>query len=265
MPSNLKPRVSVVSYLNTAPLVWGMLHGPQRGLFDLERALPAECADRLRDGRADIGIVPSIELSRQQLDIIPGCGIACRAEVRSILLISKVPFPEIRTLATDSSSRTSVELSRIVLARKYGANPTLFAQPPHLGTMLEHSDAALIIGDAALVLNPPDLPFHVADLALEWTEMTSLPMVFAVWAARVGFPKQDPAPFAESLRFGIVHIDDIVREEHPKLGISADLARDYLTRNITFELGDREYSGLTTFLQYASELKTQPETRKVTA
>jgi len=177
----------------------------------------------------------------------------------------KVPFPEIRTLATDSSSRTSVELSRIVLARKYGANPTLFAQPPHLGTMLEHSDAALIIGDAALVLNPPDLPFHVADLALEWTEMTSLPMVFAVWAARVGFPKQDPAPFAESLRFGIVHIDDIVREEHPKLGISADLARDYLTRNITFELGDREYSGLTTFLQYASELKTQPETRKVTA
>ena len=253
-----------MSYLNTAPLVWGMLHGEQRGLFDLERALPSECADRLRDGRADIGIVPSIELSRQKLDIIPGCGIACRTEVRSILLISKVPFAEIRTLATDSSSRTSVMLSRIVLSRKYGAEPVLFSQPPHLGSMLEHSDAALIIGDAALVLNPPDLPFHVIDLALEWTGMTGLPMVFAVWAARAGFPKQDPAPFAESLRFGMDRIEDIVRQEHAKLGITAALARDYLTRNITFELGDREYRGLTTFLQYASELQAQPETRKVT-
>jgi chorismate dehydratase len=253
-----------VSYLNTAPLVWGMLYGEQRGLFDLERALPSECADRLRDGRADIGIVPCIELSRQKLDIIPGCGIACRAEVRSILLISKVPFAEIRTLATDSSSRTSVALSRIVLSRKYGAEPALFSQPPHLGSMLEHCDAALIIGDAALVLNPPDLPFHVIDLALEWTEMTGLPMVFAVWAARAGLPKQDPAPFADSLRFGMDRIEDIVRQEHPKLGITAELARDYLTRNITFELSDREYRGLTTFLQYASELHAQPETRKVT-
>ena len=253
-----------MSYLNTAPLVWGMLHGEQRGLFDLERALPSECADRLRDGRADIGIVPSIELSRQKLDIIPGCGIACRTEVRSILLISKVPFAEIRTLATDSSSRTSVALSRIVLSRKYGVEPVLFSQPPHLGSMLEHCDAALIIGDAALVLNPPDLPFQVIDLALEWTGMTGLPMVFAVWAARAGFPKQDPAPFAASLRFGMDHIDDIVSQEHAKLGITAALARDYLTRNITFELGDREYRGLTTFLQYASELHAQPETRKVT-
>lgn len=262
--TNSKPRVSVVSYLNTAPLVWGMLHGPQRGLFDLERALPSECADRLRDGRADIGIVPSIELSRQKLDVIPGCGIACRAEVRSILLISKVPFAHIRTLATDSSSRTSVMLSRIVLARKHHAEPTLFSQPPHLGSMLEHCDAALIIGDAALVLNPPDLPFHVSDLSLEWTQMTGLPMVFAVWAARAGIPKQAPAPFAASLRFGMDHIDDIVRQEHPKLGISAELARDYLTRNITFELGDREYKGLATFLQYASELKEPAETRNAT-
>ncbi len=260
-----KPRVSVVSYLNTAPLVWGMLHGEQRGLFELERAVPSECADRLADGRADIGIVPSVELNRQKLDIIPGCGIACRAEVRSILLISKVPFAEIRTLAADSSSRTSVALSRIVLARKYGVEPRVFSQPPHLGSMLEHCDAALIIGDAALVLNPPELPFHVIDLGLEWTQMTGLPMVFAVWAARAGFPQQDPAPFAASLRFGREHIDDIVREEHSKLGISESLAREYLTRNIIFDLGERECAGLKTFLQYASELGNPVETSQVTA
>src|SRR5271156_5955191 len=202
-----------------------MLHGAERGLFDLARSLPAECADRLADGRADIGIVPSVELGRQKLEIIPGAGIACRGPVRSILLISKVPFAEIRTLATDSSSRTSVALSRIVLARKYGAEPQLRSERPHLGSMLEHSDACLIIGDAALLLDPADLPFHVLDLGTEWTGMTGLPMVFAVWAARAELPTQDPAPFLASLAFGMEHIDDIVREEHSKLGITAALAR----------------------------------------
>ena len=241
-----------------------MLHGEQRGLFELSLAIPAECADRLADGRADIGIVPSVELNRQKLEIIRGTGIACRGPVRSILLISKVPFGEIRTLATDASSRTSVALSRIVLARKYGVEPRLYSERPHLGSMLEHCDAALIIGDAALVLDPAELPFHVLDLGLEWTEMTGLPMVFAVWAARADVPSQDPAPFLASLRFGMEHIEDIVREEHPKLGISEALAREYLTRNIVFELGEREYAGLSTFLQYASELGNPVEMRKVT-
>ena len=168
-----------------------MLHGGQRGLFDLSFAIPAECADRLADGRADIGIVPSVELNRQNLRIIRGTGIACDGPVRSILLISKVPFEEIRTLATDASSRTSVALSRIVLAKKYGVEPRLFSQRPHLGSMLEQCDAALIIGDAALVLDPADLPFHVLDLGAEWTEMTGLPMVFAVWAARAEVLTQD--------------------------------------------------------------------------
>jgi predicted solute-binding protein len=240
-----------------------MLHGGERGLFDLSFAIPAECADRLADGRADIGIVPSVELNRQKLEIIPGTGIACDGPVRSILLISKVPFEEIRTLATDASSRTSVALSRIVLAKKYGVEPQLFSQRPHLGSMLEHCDAALIIGDAALVLDPADLPFHVLDLGTEWTGMTGLPMVFAVWAARAEVPVQDPAPFLESLRFGMVHIEDIVRQEHPKLGISEALAREYLTRNIVFELGEREYMGLATFLQYAAELGNPVEMKPI--
>jgi predicted solute-binding protein len=241
-----------------------MLHGEQRDLFELERAIPAECADRLADGRADIGIVPSVELNRQRLEIIRGTGIACRGPVRSILLISKVPFGEIRTLATDSSSRTSVALSRIVLARSYGVAPQLYSERPHLGSMLEHCDAALIIGDAALVLDPAELPFHVLDLGTEWTRMTGLPMVFAVWAARAELPPQDPAPFIASLRFGIEHIDDIARQEHAKLGISEALAREYLTRNIIFELGEREYAGLEAFLQYASALASPVEMRKVT-
>ena len=95
-----------------------MLHGPQQSLFDLEFRIPAECADRLASGEADIGIIPSFELTKQDLEIIPGAGIACHGAVRSILLISKVPAAEIRTLAADSSSRTSVELARVILDRK---------------------------------------------------------------------------------------------------------------------------------------------------
>ncbi len=198
-----KPRVSVVSYLNTVPLVWGMLHGEQRGLFDLSFAIPAECADRLESGLADIGIVPAVELNRQKLEIIRGAGIACHGPVRSIFLISKVPYGEIRKLAADSTSRTSVALSRVILARKYGVEPEVRSHAPHLPSMLEHADAALIIGDAALVLDPADLPFHVLDLGAEWVQMTGLPMVFAVWAARAELPAQDPKPFLDSMRFGL--------------------------------------------------------------
>src|SRR5580692_10246182 len=240
-----------------------MLHGEQRGLFDLSFAIPAECADRLKSGLADIGIVPAVELNRQKLDIIRGAGIACHGPVRSILLISKVPFGRIRKLATDSTSRTSVMLSRVILARKYGVEPEVESLKPHLSAMLEHNDAALIIGDSALVLDPSELPFHVLDLGDEWVKMTGLPMVFAVWAARAELPTQDPKPFLDSMRYGLAHIDDIARSEHAKVGVSEDLARSYLKNNIVFELGDREYAGLKTFLQYASELRSPVEGRKV--
>jgi predicted solute-binding protein len=265
LKTNDKPRVCAVSFLNTAPLVWGMLHGDQRELFDLSFAIPSECAARVADGRADIGIVPSIELSRQSLDIIPGAGIACHGAVRSILLVSKVPFPGIQRLAVDSSSRTSVILSRVILARKFDAHPEVFAHPPDLVTMLETADAALIIGDPALLIDPATIPFHTLDLGAEWVELTGLPMVFAVWAARAGFPTQDPAPFTDSLRFGRRHLDDILRLEQPRLGISPELAREYLTRHIVNELGPREYDGLALFLQYAKELEHQAQSRIVTA
>jgi chorismate dehydratase len=176
-----------------------------------------------------------------------------------------VPFEEIRRLAADSTSRTSVALSRVILARKYGVEPEVQSLKPHLSAMLENNDAALIIGDAALVLDPSELPFHVLDLGAEWVKMTGLPMVFAVWAARGEFPTQDPAPFLDSMRYGQDHIDDIARSEHAKAGVSEELARSYLKENIVFELGDREYAGLKTFLHYARELRSPVEGRKVSA
>jgi predicted solute-binding protein len=254
LPLNDKPRVCAVSYLNTVPLVWGMRYGKQRDLFDLSFSIPAECADRLADGRADIGIVPAIELTRQKLEIIRGAGIACRGPVRSILLISKYPPAQIRTLAADSSSRTSVQLARVILTRKFGAEPAVLPHAPDLPRMLDVADACLIIGDPALWIDPRNLPFYVLDLGMEWTEMTDLPMVFAVWAARAEFPAREPQPFLDSLAFGLAHLDEIVEKEHARHRVSAELAREYLTRHIAFDLGESEYAGLSLFLRYASDL-----------
>jgi chorismate dehydratase len=228
-----------------------MLHGEQRNRFDLSFCLPSECADRLHDGRADIGIVPVIELPRQDLMITADTAIVCRGAVRSILLISKVPFEQIRSVAADSSSRTSVVLAQIVLRTKFRIEPVMLQAAPDLARMLLDCDAALIIGDPALCIDPAQLPYLVLDLGSEWTEMTGLPMVFAVWAAS---RRYDPDPFAASLRFGLAHIYEIVAAEHAGRGISAELARDYLTHNISFDLGPAERAGLDRFLEYASEI-----------
>ena len=247
-----------VSYLNTVPLVWGFLHSPDRRLretFDLRFALPSVCADQLRSSEADIGIVPVIEMARQNLEYFRETGIACRGPVRTILLISKVPFREIRMLATDAGSRTSVMLSRVILAERYGATPRTISRPPELASMLGEADAALIIGDAALLIDPGKLPFETLDLGSEWLAMTGLPMVFAVWSGRKEIVRDDYASlFVDSCRFGLEHMDDIAREQAPIRGISEAAVRDYLTRNVVFDLGEREHQGLELYLKHALAL-----------
>jgi len=233
-----------------------MQHGPVADVFDLRFALPSECAGQLASGQADIGIVPVIEMARQKLDYFRGTGIACHGPVRTILLISKVPFREIRTVATDSGSRTSVMLTRVILAEKFGVEPSLISRPADLAPMLGEADAALIIGDPALRLDPATLPFETLDLGAEWVSMTALPMVFAVWSARKEIVQEEryARAFIESCRYGLEHIDEIVRSEAPARGVTEELAREYLTRHIVFELGDRDYAGLDLFLERAARL-----------
>ncbi|HEY7390070.1 MAG TPA: menaquinone biosynthesis protein [Bryobacteraceae bacterium] len=245
-------RVCAVSFLNTTPLVWGMLHGPQRGFFDLDFQIPAVCADHVASGRADIGIIPSFELTRQDLGIVSGAGIACHGPVRSILLVSKVPAAKIQRLAVDSSSRTSVELARVLLARRYRVRPEFIPHPPDLDAMLRLADAALVIGDPALHLDPASLPYEVHDLGAEWVETTGLPMVFAVWAGR----KEVITPevidvFQQSCRYGRERIEEIVASEAPRRGFTPELVRQYLTRHIVHELGAQDYEGLDRFLSAA--------------
>jgi len=231
-----------------------MLHGPQQGLFDLDFRIPSACADQMAAGAADIGIVPCFELSRQDLEVIPGAGIACHGPVRSILLVSQRPAADIQTLAVDSSSRTSVQLARVILERRYGAEYTAIPHAPDLDAMLRVADAALIIGDSALRLDPASLPYEVHDLGGEWVEMTGLPMVFAVWAAHKGVVTPEVVEaFRESCCYGLTQINNIVAAESARLGFAPEMVRDYLTRHIVHELGPREYDGMDLFLRYAHE------------
>ncbi len=250
----MTPRLCSVDYLNSAPLVWGLLHGPQQNQFDLTFRVPSQCAELVASGAVEIGNIPAIELFRQDLEMVPGVGVASRGPVRSILLISKRPLAEIRTLAADTSSRTSVALTRIILARRYGVEPKFEPCAPDLATMLSRADAALIIGDPALHIDPASLPYHVADLGQEWTEMTGLPMVFAVWAGR---KQHITAAVSEALnascRYGREHLEDIVLIDGAARGIPEGLARDYLTHHIVNELGPKEYEGLKLYLRYARE------------
>ena len=210
------------------------------------------CADRLAGGSADIGLVPVIEAKRQGLEFVPGLGIACDGPVRSILLISHVPAPQIRTVAVDSSSRTSVALTEVVLRERFGVRPQTVPHSPELAAMLESADAALVIGDPALRFHPDELPYHVYDLGQEWKWMTGLPMVFAVWAARPGVIDPDViSALHASYDFGRQRMEEIIAMESARRGFSEDLVRQYLTHYIHFDLTAPFERGMQRFLASA--------------
>lgn len=251
--------VSAVSYLNTWPLVWGFRNGPQKEVFDFRFDLPAQCADALRDRQADVGLVPCAELDRIGLDFLPDLGIACEGPVRSILLMSRRPFRDIRTLAVDSSSRTSVALARIILAERYGCHPRVTPHAPSLQEMLAVNDAALIIGDPALRLDPPSLPYLTLDLGAEWVAWSGLPMVFAVWAGRKEFLTQAARDaFLDSWRWGRDHVDEMVEHAYSERGFPKDLVRAYFTRHIVYPLSGKHLEGLALFRKLVLALDPIP-------
>lgn len=250
-----KPKVCAVSFLNTVPLVYGMAHGPQHDAVDLQFAVPSECARRVESGAADVGLVPVIEMDRQALTGVPAIGIACHGPVRSILLVSKTPFGQIRTLAGDSNSRTSIELARIVLARRYGAEPVVAPMAPDLDSMLAQSDAALLIGDSALAVDPVELGLASLDLGAEWCEMTGLPFVFAMWAGPAKRVTAELAPVLEaSCSYGLSRMERIIEEESSRRPLPRRLIERYLTGNIVYRLGERERAGMELYLRYARQM-----------
>jgi len=243
-------RIGIVHYVNSRPLSRGLLKGGAGGALRCELLPPAAIADRLADGTLDVGLVPSIELARiPGLEVIPGLAIAATHEVRSVLLVSKVPVGEIESVALDENSRTSAALVRILLAERYGLEPEYRTAGADLEAMLADADAALLIGDPALVVDRDR--YVVLDLAGEWLEMTGLPFVFAVWAARSGVDAGVTELLRASFEVGRAELDAIVAETAAESGLPSPVLRDYYTRNLRFEMGPAEQAGLAEFLRRA--------------
>lgn len=284
-----KLRISIVQYLNTAPLVWGFTNGPLQGKYDLFFTVPSQCAEDLRTGRADVAIIPAIEYQRiPGLVILPDMAIASRNQVRSLLIVAKKPIEQVKTFALDRSSRSTQALTRILCEKKWKIAPEFFEALPDMAEMLQQADAALLIGDPALRIavglekdSWPGMPrqtvcqaatlgitsselLYVYDVVGEWQALTGLPAVLAVWAARreVAAPEVT-ADFIASRDFGISRIGEISFHAAQDLELPQRALESYLRRNIDFSLDTENRRGLELYFEYAAKLGLIPQARAI--
>jgi len=277
-------RISIVEYLNTAPLVRGFTHGRLRGKYELSFTVPSQCAEALRSGAVDVAIIPAIEYQRiPDLVILPNLSIASKKSVRSLLLVSKKPVQEVTRIALDRSSRSTQALTRILCEKLWGTKPEFFEAAPDLPAMLRQADAALLIGDPALRLAIACAPeahrdaagetlstaslaglsrngsVYIYDIVEKWHSLTSVPAVLAVWATR----REAVTPglvedFQDSLAFGLQHVDAIASEAAAEMNLPAADLRRYLLENIDYHLDEENLRGLARYYQFAAELGLIP-------
>ena len=247
----MRIRVSLVEYLNSAPLGWSFLRGPHREVFEVVPSVPSACADQLASGVVDAGLIPSVEYQRiPGLRIIPGISIAAERAVRSVLLVRRRRC-RIRRVALDSSSRTSVVLTKLLLRSRMGLDPEFVERRPNLSQMLAECDAALIIGDTALKLMPGD--YEILDLAEEWIAWQHMPFVFAFWACRAeaAWPEDAVSLFHEAKHWGLAALPEIERSYSTKLKLPVAFLHEYLSKHITYELAESHLEGLHRFYELA--------------
>jgi chorismate dehydratase len=256
-------RISAISFLNTVPLMWDFEHGAAGADFDISYTLPSACAAELQAGNADIGIIPAAAYTQiPDLAILPGVAIAARRPVRSILLVSKVPIEKIRSVALDTSSMTSVALTKILFERWLGTGRTFTPMAPDLDAMLREHDAGLVIGDTALQVERTR--YLTVDLAEEWIRFTGKPFVFAFWAVRRAALAEGSgdlaAIFQASRDHGLepANIALMAKEWSGRLGLSEGDVHTYLTENIHYQLDRGCLEGLQLFYRYAAECGALP-------
>ena len=277
-------RVAAISFLNPAPLLYNFEHEPTasalRTRYDVHYTLPSACAAELHAGTADLGLIPIAALT-PELAIVPGCTIASLHEVRSILLLVKNPdnlstdeaLHRVRTVATDTASRSSVAYVRILFEHFHKAHPAYLDRPADPLAMLVHCDAALLIGDPALLAREQQTAIDAAsaapllwlDMATLWRERTGLPWIAAVWAVRPASlaannlaPRQLIADLNASRDAGRAHIDDLVREWTPRLALPPETIRTYLTHNIHYMLDLECLQAIGLFRTLATRINALP-------
>jgi len=261
-------RLGAVGYLNARPLVYGLDVAPE---FDLRYDVPSECAQLLHQGAIDVGLIPSIEYLRGgPYRIAPDLAIASHGPVASVAIYTTKPIGDVRSIALDTSSRTSVALVSVLCARLFKIRPALESRGPDLADMLGHCDAALLIGDNALLLDHenfrlpsgtgqpaphPEPRLEKIDLGDAWSTMTGLPFVWAFWAGRPdALDDDDVQALLRARDAGVTYSDAIAHEYFPDSPARQAAGAAYLRDNIKYHLGDEERDGLERFYRYALEV-----------
>ena len=265
--------------------MWDFEHEPEKSRlaerYEIRYSTPSRCAEDLFTGVADIGLVPAAAYAIDPtMLILPGCAIASKAHIRSIILVTREDGPEAaNTIALDTSSLTSATYTEILFRKYWNPEAKFVPHAPNLDAMLANADAALLIGDPALLaledaharLARTDESLLYFDLGDEWMQRTGVPWVSAFWAIRgeaakkLAFPRETLiADFIISRNHGLGHIEDLVEEWSGRLAIPRTIIRTYLTENIHYILDESCMEGLRTFYRYAAEcsiLKPVPEIR----
>lgn len=251
-------RIGAVGYLNTLPLVYGLDRAPER--FAVRFDVPSRCATLLHAGDIDIGLIPSIEFTAgEAYRGVPGVAIASRGPVASVAIFSTKPVEAIRTVALDTSSRTSAALVQILCRERFGIAPRFERHAPSLDAMLATNDAALLIGDPALFTDHVARGVLKIDLGEEWTAMTGLPFVWAFWAGRPAVVTGEVCGALAAARdAGVEAIDAIAASYAAGDAPRERVAADYLRHRIEYDLGPAHEAALERYYASAAGLGLAP-------
>ena len=290
-----KLRISIVEFLNTAPLVWGFTDGPLQGRYDLSFTVPSLCAEALRAGKVDVAIIPAVEYQRMDgMVVLPEMAVAAKGEVRSILVLAKKPIEQAKRIALDTNSRSSVALTRLLSKGFWRIDPEFIDSPPDPAAMLAQADAALVIGDPALrirlkvdalLAKAPDsegcgcddaalhqqdqiIPgidtLFVYDVAEQWRQMTGKPCVLAIWVGRREFITPEVvADFLASKEYGLARIGEIAESASLKLELPPRDLEIYLRDHIDFSLDAANLEGLELYFRQCAAAGLIPRARPI--
>jgi chorismate dehydratase len=248
-------RLGAVCYLNTKPLVYGL---ERDTCFHVRFDVPSKCAELLEAGETDLGLIPSFEYAHHDdYLIVPHLAIASQRAVESVAMFTTRPISEIRTIALDTSSRTSANLLRLLCRAWFKISPTFTPAAPNLDAMLRDNDAALLIGDPALFADATagdTQRVQKIDLGQTWFEMTGLPFVWAFWAGRADAADARVSRALRQTRDnGVAHVSDIARREAPHDEARQALIQRYLTETIVYDLDGPFATGLHTYYALLAE------------
>jgi chorismate dehydratase len=243
-------KLGCLPYLNVRPLVYTLEKGGLPRGWEFVYAPPSVLAGMLVRGEIAAAPVSSFAcFANPSFGVCPGICIAADGPVRSVLLLSKVPIDSIRTIALDTSSLSGANMLRIILSEGYDLTPEFVRADPQPARMLEQADAALVIGDPAMVY--PKDGLYVLDLAEQWRKLTGLPAVFAVWAGG-GMTAELVEILRDAKRQGMAMLPEIAREESERLGLPYEVCYEYLSEIMVYDMGEREKQGFDVFREKAA-------------